>query len=139
MNPDTQDLDYLKSLTLLYVEDDEDTSKQFCKLLQRLVGTVVSKKNGAEGLVAFHAHHPDIIIADIHTPVMDGLFMAKEIRLSDSSIPIIIITAFNFPDYIRRATSIGIDRYLVKPIDSQLLVKILNDLAHRLRKKRLSE
>jgi len=136
MNTDTQDLEYLKGLTLLYVEDEEDTRTQFCQFLQRLVGTLVTAINGAEGLVAYREHAPDIIITDIQTPVMDGLFMAREIRNTNKSIPIIVLTAFEQIDYLKKSINIGVTSYLTKPVDCGQLQQILFEQAQRLQVER---
>ncbi len=136
MNSDIQDREYLKALTLLYIEDDEDTRSQFCQFLQRLVGNLVTVINGAEGLVAYREHTPDIIITDIQTPVMDGLFMAREIRNTNKSIPIIVLTAFEQIDYLKKSINIGVTSYITKPIDCEHLQKILFELAQRLQVER---
>jgi len=72
MNSENQDLDYLKSLTMLYVEDDENTRKQFCEFLSYCSGVLIKANNGEEGLQAYLLHKPDII-TDIRMPIMDGL------------------------------------------------------------------
>jgi hemerythrin-like metal-binding protein len=132
MNTYTQNLEYLKNLTLLYIEDEDDTRVQFCKFLRRLVGTLITANNGAEGLVAYRKHSPDIILTDIQTPVMDGLFMASEIRNTNKSIPIIVLTAFEQIDYLKKSVNIGVTRYITKPCDCQHLQEILFEQAQRL-------
>ena len=70
-----QDLDQLKRLTVLYVEDDELTREMYSQFLTRMVGVLITAKDGKEGLVAYHEHKPDVIITDITMPVIDGLEM----------------------------------------------------------------
>jgi signal transduction histidine kinase len=127
------DQNYLKTLKVLYVEDDSDTRKQCSDFLTRPVGTLITASNGSEGIESFIRHTPDIVITDIMMPVMDGLTMAKEIRGMAPTIPIIVITAFEQTDYMMRAINIGIDKYVVKPVNSYLLFEALLDCAHRLR------
>jgi two-component system cell cycle response regulator len=107
------DQNHLKTLKVLYVEDDPDTRKQCSDFLTRPVGTLITASNGAEGLEAFIKNRPDIVITDIMMPVMDGLTMAKEIRGIAPTVPIIVITAFEQTDYMMRAINIGIDKYVV--------------------------
>ncbi|MEI6703703.1 MAG: response regulator, partial [Deltaproteobacteria bacterium] len=128
-----QDQNYLKTLTVLYVEDDNDTRKQCSDFLTRPVGTLITAANGVEGLEAFKKHAPDIVITDILMPKMDGLTMAYEIRGLAPSVPIIVITAFEQTDYMMRAINIGIDKYVIKPVNSYLLFEGLLDCVHRLR------
>ena len=126
------DNENLKSLTLLYVEDDEDCREEFSELLSRSVGKLITATNGLEGIEAFNRHHPDIILADISMPVMDGLAMAEKIREADKSVPIIVLTAFEQNDYLMKSINIGIDRYLTKPVDIHKLQETLLTFARRL-------
>jgi len=126
------DNENLKSLTLLYVEDDEDCREEFSELLSRSVGKLITATNGLEGVEAFNRHHPDIILADISMPVMDGLAMAEKIREADKSVPIIVLTAFEQNDYLMKSINIGIDRYLTKPVDLDKLQETLLTFSRRL-------
>jgi len=128
-----QDQDYLKTLTVLYVEDDPEIRKHASQFLTRPVGSLIIAADGLEGLEAFKTHNPDIVITDILMPKMDGLAMAAEILGIAPSVPIIVATAFELTDYLIRAINIGIEKYVVKPVDSQLLFKSLLECAHRLR------
>ena len=74
-----QDDMYLKTLTVLYVDDDDDVRRQLDRFMGRRVGALITAGNGAEGLDAFRTHQPHIVITDIKMPVMDGLTMAQEI------------------------------------------------------------
>lgn len=127
-----QDHEYLKSLTVLYVEDDEDTLWLYTQIFSDNAGRVITAKNGAEGLEAYRQHHPDIIITDIMMPVMDGLDMAREIRNNDKSVPIIILTAFQQNDYLMQSIDIGIDKYVMRPVINSQLIDALLSCAHHL-------
>ena len=133
MTDNRQDQNYLKTLTVLYVEDDEDTREQFSEYLRRPVGTLITAANGAEGLEAFITYAPDIVITDIQMPLMDGLTMAYEIRGRAPQVPIIVITAFEQTDYMMRAIDIGVHKYVTKPVNIYLLFECLLACAHRLR------
>jgi PAS domain S-box-containing protein len=69
-------------------------------------------------------------------PIMDGLTMAAEIRKLDSKVPIVMLTAFEQTDYLIRSIEIGIDKYIIKPINIKRLSDSLLDCAHRLRVER---
>jgi PAS domain S-box-containing protein len=124
--------DFLKTLTVLYVEDDPDAREQLGRFLQRRIGTLITAQNGAAGLDAFGNQRPDIVITDIQMPVMDGLTMSSEIRKLDASIPIIVVTAFEQTDYLMRSIEIGMDKYVAKPVDPDRLVTALQACAARL-------
>ena len=128
-----RDQEYLKTLTILYVEDDADTREQFSDFLRRSAGTLITAENGVAGLEAFKKQIPDIVVTDILMPRMDGLTMAKEILEMVPKVPIIVVTAFEQTDYLMRAINIGIEKYVTKPVNSYLLFEKLLECAHRLR------
>jgi signal transduction histidine kinase len=133
MNQIKNDGDFLKTLTLLYVEDDKDTREQLCRFLKQRAGTLVTAANGTAGLTAYRTHRPAIVITDIQMPEMDGLTLALEIRALNAAVPIIVTTAFEQSNYLMRAIEIGVDRYVVKPIDAGRLHQALMECAHKLR------
>lgn len=132
MNAREHDREYLKNITLLYVEDDSETRSSIERVLLPHVGNLVTASNGVEGLKAFHSQRPKIIITDILMPVMDGLTMAQEIRSTDRYVPIIVISAFEQNDYLLRAIDIGVTKFVTKPVISGRLIAALMECAHRL-------
>jgi len=133
MNQIKNDSVFLKTLTLLYVEDDTDTCEQLGRFLQQRVETLITAASGAAGLAAYHTHRPAIVITDIQMPEMDGLTMALEIRKLNSTVPVIVTTAFEQTNYLLRSIEIGVDKYVIKPVDPDLLYNALLECAHRLR------
>ena len=123
---------YLKSLTVLYVEDD-DTIREMCsEFLARLVGILITAENGSKGLEAWRQHNPDIIVTDIRMPVMDGMSMLQEIRKHDTSVPVIIMSAFEDSHYLKRSIDLGVSGYVVKPVELDKFTKLLLKCAHSL-------
>ncbi len=131
MNPSETD-GYLQKLTILYVEDDQETREQLVQFLSRRVKTVISADNGVEGLEIFRARHPHIVITDILMPQMDGLTMSEEIRKLDETVPIIITAASELQDHLMRAIDIGVDKYVTKALDPDRLLRALDICAHQL-------
>lgn len=115
----------LKKLTLLYVEDEEDIREQLSRFLKRRVGTLYTAANGKEGIEAFRQHHPDLVITDIEMPLMNGLEMAEVIREADGDVPIIVATAFNELKYFMKSIEVGVDKYVMKPVNTDVLMKAL--------------
>jgi len=133
---------YLQSLVLLYVEDEEAIREPFLQLIGKYFKNVYVANNGEEGIEVFkqHKNDIDIIISDIRMPKKDGLAMAKEIRNISPEIPIIFSTAFGDNEYLQQALDIGVDGYVIKPIDRNKLISKLNYIASSLTaKKRLDE
>ena len=133
MNSIRPEREILKRLSVLYVEDEEDARDQFTEFLRRIVGTLHVAVNGAEGLEAFVRYRPQIVITDIQMPGMDGLSMSEKIHEIDPNVPVIVITAFEPMDYLVRAALIGIEKYVTKPVESEHLLKCLNECAESVR------
>jgi len=119
----------LKKLTLLYVEDEDSIRDTFQMMIGRYFKKIFVANNGDEGLKIFKNNQIDIIISDIKMPIMTGLEMAKEIKKIDYEVPIIFTTAFGDNEYLREAIEIGIDGYIVKPIDRNKVIERLNIIA----------
>lgn len=129
MNDDKDFFRYLKKLSLLYVEDDENTREELEYFLQNKVKNLYIAKNGQEGFDLFEKHQPDLIITDIQMPVMTGTKMIKLIKQINSTIPIVIITAFNDADYLFEAIKLNVTNYLTKPLNLFALSEVLANIA----------
>jgi len=114
------------SLSILLAEDDDVAREQIAYFLRKTDSELVSARNGREGLELFKQHHPDLIITDIRMPIMDGLQMIQEVRALDKDVKIIIISAYNDADYLVKAIDIGIDGYVMKPVDTTKLQASIN-------------
>ena len=122
-------VDLLKSTSVLYVEDDVDIREQLSRFLERRVGKLYISTNGQEGLEAWRRHKPEVVVTDIMMPVMDGLRMSGAIRLENPSVPIIVTTAFNETDFFLKSIDLGIDKYVIKPINTELLLQAIRKSA----------
>lgn len=107
---------------VLVVEDDPIMLRVIEGIISPRVGRVFLASDGREGLALWHAEHPDVIVTDIAMPTMDGLAMSAEIRALDHHAEIIILSASNEIQDIVRAMEIGVDRYVLKPVDAKLLL-----------------
>lgn len=119
------DKSIFKDLNILYVEDDAMTSEEISFFLKKYVKNLYIAKNGKEGLALFENNKIDMVITDIQMPTMNGLEMSKRILQIDPSIPIAITTAYSDGDFIMNAIELGIDKYIVKPINMQEILGII--------------
>ncbi len=126
-------INYLKNLTLLYIEDDDDIRESLSQVLARRVKKLLIARDGMEGLLLFNEAHPDIVITDVKMPRMTGLEMIEGIRESDHDVPIVLTTAFRESDYFLKAIEFDIDEYILKPIDIAMLSRVLLKCAKLLR------
>ena len=110
---------------ILVVEDDVDLSSLYKTVLTNRGFDVLTAKNGIEALEIFENQVCSLIITDIMMPDMDGYELAKLIRISDSNVPILMITAKeSFPSK-KRGFQTGVDDYMVKPIDlNEMLLRV---------------
>ena len=125
MNPalSSPDQDFLRTLTVLYVEDEEEVRNALTHYLRRRFARVDSAANGFEGLELFESGRQNVVITDIKMPGMDGLQMAAAIKTIVEDVPVIVITAYNETDYFLRAIEIGVDRYVKKPVNPDELME----------------
>lgn len=115
----------IKNLKVLFVEDEEITKTMIKKMLKERFGEVYVAKNGEQGLELFKIYRPQIVITDLKMPVMDGISMIKKIREVDKECGIIINTEIGEVNYILESIDIGIDKYLIKPIDKEKLFEAI--------------
>jgi diguanylate cyclase (GGDEF)-like protein/PAS domain S-box-containing protein len=118
----------LTSKTILYVEDDENTREEIAFFLEKFALKIYIAKNGKEGLALYKKYSPDIVVTDIQMPVMNGIDMIKEIKKIDATIPTIVTTAFNETAYLLNAINIGVNRYILKPINLKKMIQEIIDL-----------
>ncbi|WP_305862739.1 response regulator [Helicobacter cholecystus] len=118
----------LKHLTLLYVEDDNDTREASATILEDYVGKLIIAKNGKEALDLLAKHQVDLILTDILMPKMNGIEMIKKIREGkiNPQIPIVITTAHAETQYLLDAIYLRVDGYILKPI---VIADLLDTLA----------
>ncbi|WP_461205087.1 Na-translocating system protein MpsC family protein [Clostridium sp. DL1XJH146] len=122
----------LINLKVLYVEDDEETREQMQYFLKRRVGKLFTAKDGEEGFQKYCENKPDIIITDLRMPKVDGIEMSRKIRKIDKKPSIIITTAFSDVETVLLAVDIGVDKYVLKPIDTKELLKAMEESALKL-------
>ncbi|EEF14779.1 response regulator receiver domain protein [Campylobacter rectus RM3267] len=117
-----------KELTLLLVEDEDSIRESMQEVFSGMFQKVISASNGDEGLKKFKKFSPDIVIADIMMPIMDGLEMSKQIKEVSKNTPVIILSAYSEKERLLKAIDVGIDKYVIKPIDMDELFVVLEQI-----------
>ena len=118
-----------KNLTILYVEDDKDISENVEKLIKKIFVHVDIEKNGLNGLETYTDKRHDIVITDISMPIMDGIEMIRNIKLLNSEQNIIVTSAHNDAEYLIKLIEMGIDKFIMKPININLFLSSLSKIA----------
>jgi two-component system, response regulator PdtaR len=99
------------------VADDELDMRDYFQTILPLLGhsVVVAAQDGRELIQKCRETHPDLVITDIKMPDMDGIDAAALIY-RDAPVPVILVSAYHDPEFVRRAEADYIMAYLVKPI-----------------------
>lgn len=120
-----------KKLSILLVEDEENLQEAL-KLNLELEGyEVTSSYDGAHAVKAFQGEHFDLIILDVMLPEMDGISVCETIRLTNPSIPILILSAKNSSADRVLGLKKGADDYLTKPFNLEELLLRVNKLLRK--------
>ena len=110
---------------ILIVEDDKDLNKTVCSFLNHSGYQAVGCLSAAEAYDALYETVFDCIISDIMMPGVDGFEFARNVRELNSDIPILFMTARDDIASKQRGFRIGVDDYMVKPIDlDELFLRI---------------
>ena len=120
-------------LRVLYVEDNLANLKLIEGIFKYHPGySLVTATDGMEGLRVARSERPDVILLDIHLPLMDGYQVLAELKFdrATQAIPVIALTADALPDDIRQGLEAGFFRYLTKPIDHQQLIDTITSAVY---------
>jgi len=118
---------------ILVVDDSVTVRKVTTRLLERNGMEVFTAKDGVDAMATLQDHKPDLMLLDIEMPRMDGFEVASLVRHDSrlKDIPIIMITSRTGDKHRERAMSIGVNEYLGKPFQEDLLLGTMNRLLGR--------
>jgi len=116
-------------ITLLFVDDNDSIRKLYQRLLEKHVNHFYIARNGRHGLDLYKEHKPDLVITDINMPVMDGLEMVREIKLLDANAKIVMMSAYNVKENFIESINLGVDGYLMKPVEAKKLLSLIDEFA----------
>ena len=110
---------------ILVVEDDRDLNRTVCSFLNQSGYEAVGCLNATDAYDAMYDTMFDLIVSDIMMPDIDGFEFAKNVRALNENIPILFMTARDDIASKQRGFRIGVDDYMVKPIDlDELFLRI---------------
>jgi len=114
-----------ENISILCVEDEDDIREEMEDILSLEFKNAYVAKNGIEGVEAFKKYRPDLILSDAQMPLMDGLEMSEKILQEEPNAKIIMTTAYNEEEFIKKMEGIGVQKYINKPINiNELFDKI---------------
>lgn len=124
-------------LRILLVEDEANLRNGFRKILENVIGGVIvagEAANGREALEWLKSNRTDAVITDIRMSELGGIELIKRLREQMPSLPIVIISGYNDFTYVREALRCGAADYLLKPVETSELARIVEQLKRRVLK-----
>lgn len=118
-------------LDILVVEDNENTRILTEDILKYNGYNAIVAENGISALELMEHNHIDLIILDVMMPRMDGFEFAKTLRSTGCIIPILMITAKETPQDIKKGFISGTDDYMVMPVDEEEMLLRIKALLRR--------
>jgi len=113
---------------ILVVDYNPDAAEALCILLTQLGHQTAAAHSGHEALLAARAFHPDTVLLDIGLPDIDGYEVARRLRATEEGRGawLIAVTGWGEASDRERSAAAGFDAHLVKPVDPQLLARMLS-------------
>jgi CheY-like chemotaxis protein/anti-sigma regulatory factor (Ser/Thr protein kinase) len=120
--------------TLLYIEDNAPN----VHVLEHLLGlrpgwTMIHAALGGLGVELARAHHPDLVVLDLHLPDLPGREVLRALKRRDDTkdIPVVILSADASPGLATRLVDAGAERFLTKPLDVDVVLALLDEVSGR--------
>ena len=120
----------LEGITVLVVEDDEDTREVMRAMLELCGARVLVAESAKSGLEAFEKARPDAIVSDIAMPGEDGYWLVREVarRMNARDVPAVAVTAFAGQHPRDKALAAGFRAHLAKPVDPEVLCRTVAEV-----------
>ena len=107
---------------ILVAEDDKNTRRLMEAVLKEHGYHPILACDGLEALKLLDTHHVDLVILDIMMPGMDGYELTRQLRATDYTLPILMVTAKQLPEDKRKGFIVGTDDYMTKPVDEEEMI-----------------
>ncbi|CQR58380.1 response regulator transcription factor [Paenibacillus riograndensis] len=110
---------------ILVVEDDSKLRQLFCTVLTKNGYRAIPAVNGEDALTVLDKEYIDLIICDIMMPLMDGYELTRTLRDNNNNLPVLMVTARETFADKQQGFLVGIDDYMVKPINvNEMLLRV---------------
>ena len=129
---------YKKTINIMYIEDDVLATTKLKNILEKYFNKIIIASNGEEAFEKMKIEPKiDLIISDINMPKMNGLEFLEELRKDNFDMPFIFVTARDEPDKMLKAIQLDINNYVLKPINLQNLLSVIDKVVEKLYKEYL--
>ncbi len=116
---------------ILVADDDKNTRLLLRAVLESEKYNVFTAENGEEALRVLDREHIDLVVLDIMMPKMDGYEFTKTLRETDNNLPVLMVSAKQYPADKRQGFLVGTDDYMTKPIDEEEMLLRIKALLRR--------
>ena len=127
----------------LLIVDDELIIRRgiisFVNLQELGITEVFEASDGLSGLDVFKLRAPDLILADINMPKMNGLDFAESCKKINPHVKICLVTGYDYFDYAVAALKLGVDDYLLKPVSKKDIGEVLAKLIDKIKGSKYKE
>jgi len=133
-----------KELSVLLAEDHTPSREEMHDILSELFGEVISVSDGEEALHLYRSYRNenrtfDLVITDIQMPHMNGVSLAHAIKKLEKEQSIIVLSAYPDSEYLLELINIGLSQFITKPINHQVFLEVLDDVASLITEKKRSQ
>ena len=130
------DKKFLATLTILYVENDENTRNRYIEIFEKIFKNVLISIDGLDAIEKFNNANIenekiDIIISEVLLPNINGTELLTHIRKIDQKIPFIFTTTSTKNEYLIQSIKNGVSEYLIKPLNDSILLKKIEELCSK--------
>lgn len=122
-----------ENFTLLYVEDEEKLRNSISKYLSKFFKLVDEAEDGQHGLEKYSKNKYDLVLTDISMPKLNGIEMCREIKTINPHQEIVILSAYSESSLLLDAIKIGIDGYIIKPVNLHQMNEILYKIVYKMK------
>jgi YesN/AraC family two-component response regulator len=126
-------------MRVLYVEDDLIIQEQFKSFLHRFFSHVDTANNGVEAMDFYSKAKYDLLVTDLSMPLMGGLELSKKIKEINEDQYIIVISAHSESDRLIQLINVGVEGFILKPIDVGLVMKQLIKICREISNRNMSD
>lgn len=130
-----------RGAALLLVEDEVEAREMLGRMLSLNYpeAKIYLADDGVAGLEMYREFRPEVVITDLNMPHMNGIAMAREIKEMDRDATIVAVTAHSETSYLLNAIEIGIDHYLLKPVNYPELFRIMERVGEKIKLRRMEQ
>lgn len=125
-------LSQLSKLSVIYAEDDSFTRGLYGRMLGALFADLRLAEDGEQALSLYRERRCDLLLTDVQMPNLDGVQLCRQLRQQSPDLPMVILSGDDNCKLLLETINLGIDGYLLKPIDMEQLQKVLLKATDRL-------